>query len=294
MIFSGNRPLPDLARHGLFGIYAPGLNPRPARCFQGYLAAGGAEVQEGRAYPSTSGEGGERAAIAKRAPGGVRYRRTPTRPFADANGHPPRFAGRDSKNAFAPVLGGGRFTQPGADGGDRVTQYRNVRWPVATGRRPPCSSFCLRLRLSIYLGFRLCRHRRGPILCRYLGTSPWHSPWRRLWLLLALDLAAETLILGVHSAFFRRFGLGSAVAKGRFLPRPRPRRFSGFGVSSRVTSLSSSIQPLPAAIWAAMISGLFRLLRWCRLGLCRKRLDVLLRRSLERGVTLAAVTGTGR
>jgi hypothetical protein len=27
------------------------------------------------------------------------------------------------KNAFAPVLGGGRFTQPGADGGERFTQY---------------------------------------------------------------------------------------------------------------------------------------------------------------------------
>src|SRR5215471_3383955 len=27
-----------------------------------------------------------------------------------------------AKNAFAPVLGGGRFTQPGADGGERLTQ----------------------------------------------------------------------------------------------------------------------------------------------------------------------------
>jgi hypothetical protein len=24
------------------------------------------------------------------------------------------------KNAFAPILGGGRFTQPGADGGDAI------------------------------------------------------------------------------------------------------------------------------------------------------------------------------
>ena len=27
------------------------------------------------------------------------------------------------KNALAPVLGGGRFTQPGADGGECSTQY---------------------------------------------------------------------------------------------------------------------------------------------------------------------------
>lgn len=28
-----------------------------------------------------------------------------------------------SINAFAPVLGGGRFTQPGADGGERLTHH---------------------------------------------------------------------------------------------------------------------------------------------------------------------------
>jgi len=37
-----------------------------------------------------------------------------------------------AKNAFAPVLGGGRFTQPGADGGERPTQsyewYASPEW----------------------------------------------------------------------------------------------------------------------------------------------------------------------
>jgi hypothetical protein len=28
------------------------------------------------------------------------------------------------QNAFAPVLGGGRFTQPGADGGERLTHRK--------------------------------------------------------------------------------------------------------------------------------------------------------------------------
>ena len=36
-----------------------------------------------------------------------------------------------------------------------------------------------------------------------------------------------------------------------------------------------------------------RLVKFGRLGLCRERLILLLRRSLERGVTLVAVTGTG-
>ncbi|MGC1624520.1 MAG: hypothetical protein WA759_17180, partial [Pseudolabrys sp.] len=29
------------------------------------------------------------------------------------------------QNAFAPVLGGGRSTQPGADGGERLTHHKN-------------------------------------------------------------------------------------------------------------------------------------------------------------------------
>jgi hypothetical protein len=32
-----------------------------------------------------------------------------------------------SPNAFAPVLGGGRFTQPGADGGECLTHHRMIR-----------------------------------------------------------------------------------------------------------------------------------------------------------------------
>jgi hypothetical protein len=31
---------------------------------------------------------------------------------------------KSGQNAFAPVLGGGRFTQPGADGGERQTHHR--------------------------------------------------------------------------------------------------------------------------------------------------------------------------
>jgi len=31
------------------------------------------------------------------------------------------------KNAFAPVLGGGRFTQPGADGGECLTRNTALR-----------------------------------------------------------------------------------------------------------------------------------------------------------------------
>jgi len=30
-----------------------------------------------------------------------------------------------AQNAFAPVLGGGRFTQPGADGGERLTHHKD-------------------------------------------------------------------------------------------------------------------------------------------------------------------------
>jgi hypothetical protein len=39
----------------------------------------------------------------------------------------PRMAGRgeEAHNAFAPVLGGGRFTQPGADGGECLTHHFN-------------------------------------------------------------------------------------------------------------------------------------------------------------------------
>jgi len=37
----------------------------------------------------------------------------------------PRMAGREAQNAFAPVLGGGRFTQPGADGGECLTHHFN-------------------------------------------------------------------------------------------------------------------------------------------------------------------------
>jgi len=33
--------------------------------------------------------------------------------------------GEEAQNAFAPVLGGGRFTQPGADGGECLTHHFN-------------------------------------------------------------------------------------------------------------------------------------------------------------------------
>jgi len=38
------------------------------------------------------------------------------------------------KNALAPVLGGGRFTQPGADGGERLTRHQ-IGAADNTGRR---------------------------------------------------------------------------------------------------------------------------------------------------------------
>jgi len=47
-----------------------------------------------------------------------------TRPAKDADLSPCMAQRREeAQNAFAPVLGGGRFTQPGADGGECLTHH---------------------------------------------------------------------------------------------------------------------------------------------------------------------------
>src|SRR6476620_7513631 len=96
------------------------LNPRPACCFQG-LFSGGDDVSLGKLFLLTAcGEklataqgpsrmrGEARTRVNGKAPSPGRLRR-PTSPRKQEDV-------KRAQNAFAPVLGGGRFTQPGADG----------------------------------------------------------------------------------------------------------------------------------------------------------------------------------
>ena len=179
---------------------------------------------------------------------------------------------RSLKNAFAPVLGGGRFTQPGADGGDAGTRYSNAggRCNDLGGRPPLLGSFGFGLgfgfglRLLGNLGLRLCRRlRRGPVLGRVLGRS--------LGVFLLGSLSGVLALLGLGANRHEAIGLARCCS-------------SRFGCRSLGLELNDG----------AGLTFANRGISIGRLGQCRERLDLLLRRSLERGVTLVAVTGTGR
>jgi hypothetical protein len=56
-----------------------------------------------------------------------KLRKTPPGRLEAVDLSPRAGRGEGGQNAFAPVLGGGRFTQPGADGGERLTHHYMIR-----------------------------------------------------------------------------------------------------------------------------------------------------------------------
>ncbi len=115
-------PVPDQVEDRLFGIRRAlrgRKSPSRLNVFR-RLFSGGGSVSLGRV--------GETVIPGRRAAANPESRTTAcpgsgfrARPFG-----PSRNDGRP-KNAFAPVLGGGRSTQPGADGGECLTHHSMIR-----------------------------------------------------------------------------------------------------------------------------------------------------------------------
>ena len=123
------------------------------------------------------------------------------------------------------------------------------------------------LALGLSLGLRLCRHsRRGPVLGATLVFKPGLGSFLGIQTLCRLRVAGHET--GAHGFGIYRVSRFSLLGPGRKLDH---------GAWRVVETCSLSIG---------------RLFSMGRLGRCRKLF--FLRRSLERGVILVAVTGTGR